>query len=363
MKILFTIDTLSSGGKERRLTELIHALSNRRDLVIELALMSHDIHYDHILDLNITVHKIIRRTKKDPAVFMKFYKLIKSCKPDIVHCWDSMTAVYVAPACKLMSCKLVNGMVIDAPIKQNILNKHWLRGRLTFPFSDAIIGNSEAGLNAYKAPEKKKELIYNGFNFDRLTDISDRAGIREQLKIDSAYVVGMVARYSTMKDYPTFFRAAELLLRKRRDITFIAIGAGTDSEEATCLIKNQDNAFFRLLGERTNVESFVNTMDICVLSTFTEGISNSILEYMALAKPVIATEGGGTAEIVMDKETGFLIKKSDPEELAERIDMLLNDPSLREKMGSHGLERIKNRFSIEMMVSKYMSIYSKLLAL
>ena len=72
-----------------------------------------------------------------------------------------------------------------------------------------------------------------------------------------------------------------------------------------------------MLGIRSGIESLISAMDICVLSTFTEGISNSILEYMALEKPVIATAGGGTNEIVIDNKTGFLIKQSNPEELAE----------------------------------------------
>ena len=78
-----------------------------------------------------------------------------------------MTAVYAIPACKLLNIKLINGMVVDTPVKKNILNKNWLRARLTFPFSDLIIGNSKAGLIAYKAPTKKSRCIYNGMDFER----------------------------------------------------------------------------------------------------------------------------------------------------------------------------------------------------
>jgi len=359
LRILFVIDTLGSGGKERRLTELLKALRSRQEVYFELVVMSDAIHYREILDLGINIHKIIRKTKKDFSVFGKFYRLIRDYKPDIVHCWDSMTAIYVAPLCKILYFKLVNGMVIDSPVKQNIFNKHWLRAKLTFPFSHVIVGNSKAGLIAYKAPASKSVVIHNGFNFDRINNVTGVEAMRQELNILTDYVVGMVATFWEQKDYPTYYRAAELLLRKRRDVTFLAIGSNTDSEESLMLVAGKNIENFRLLGKKSGIESFVNMMDICILSTFTEGLSNAILEYMALGKPVIATRGGGTEEIVEDNVTGLLVKPSSPEELANKINILLNDHELRKRMGSDGKELILSEFTIDLMVQKYLDIYTK----
>lgn len=361
MKILFVIDTLASGGKERRLTELLKALKLIRGVEFELVIMSENIHYREVLDLDINVHSVLRKSKKDLSVFGRIYKLARMFNPDIIHTWDSMTSVYVAPVCKLLHCKMVNGMVIDTPIKQNILNKHWLRARLTFPFSDVVVGNSEAGLKAYNAPENKSIVIHNGFNFERTKDLKASEHIKSQLNIKSGYVIGMVATFSNYKDYPTYFKAATMLLGKRKDLTFLAIGADTDSYESARMLDKDNLGNFRLLGKKSEIESLINAMDICILSTYTEGISNSIMEYMALGKPVIATAGGGTGEIVVDNTTGFLIVQSDAEVLAGKIQILLDDPSLREKMGSAGRERIKNHFSINSMVEKYFDLYSALI--
>jgi glycosyltransferase involved in cell wall biosynthesis len=360
MKILFIIDTLGSGGKERRLSELLKSLKSTTKVDFELVVMSNDIHYREVLDLNIKVHKIIRKNRKDLSVFKAIYLLIKKCKPDIVHCWDSMTAVYVTPACKLLGCKLVNGMIIDAPQKRNVTNKHWLRARLTFPFSDIIVGNSQAGLKAYKAPKSKSVVVYNGFNFNRVDNLVPENDIRNKLEIETKHIVGMVANFWWRKDYPTYFRAAQILLKKRRDVVFLAIGSNTDLAESQALIEKEYNENFRLLGRITGTESFINAMDICVLSTFTEGISNAILEYMALGKPVIATVGGGTAEIVADQVTGFLVEQSNPEDLARSIEVLLDNPILCKKMGSAGKERIRTEFSIDKMVKEYTNLYAKL---
>jgi glycosyltransferase involved in cell wall biosynthesis len=362
MKILFFTDNLSAGGKERRLTELLKALRIKQDIEFELVTMSNDIHYKEILDLGINIHYIIRKSKNDSSVFSRFYKLCRNYRPDIVHCWDSMTAVYLVPACRLLHIKLINGMVFDAPFKQNILNKYWLRAKLTFPFSDIIVANSRAGLSAYRAPENKSVVIYNGFDFARTEKLISKDIVKKQIDTDSNFVIGMVASFSQKyKDYPTYFKAAQLLLRDRNDITFLAIGIRTDSAESRNLIDKKYIGHFRLLGGKTGIESFINSMDICVLSTFTEGISNSILEYMASGKPVIATSGGGTNEIVEDGKTGFLVGKSNPVELADKMGILLNNVKMREEMGKAGRERIINYFSIDLMIKKYIDLYRDIL--
>ena len=355
------IDTLASGGKERRLTELLKALLHKHGVDYGLAMMSHDIHYKEVLDIGINIQYILRKTRRDICVFQRFYKLIRNYKPDIVHCWDSMTAVYASPVCKLLHCKLINGMVIDSPVRQNIFNKYWLRARLTFPFSNVVVGNSQAGLKAYKVPEYKGVVIHPGFNFSRTENLSERQALRVQFDIVTDYVVGMVATFWEKKDYPTFLKAAHLLLGGRKDVTFLVIGTGTDYPKVRELIEKQYMDHFRLLGKRSDIESLINLMDICVLSTFTEGISNSILEYMALGKPVIATRGGGTCEIIADRQTGFLIEPLDADELAGKIEILLNDAELRDKMGSAGRERVRSEFSIDYMVDKYMKLYNELL--
>lgn len=362
MRVLFIIDCLPSGGKERRLTELMKMLKLRQELKFELVVMNNDIHYKEIFDLDINIHYLIRKAKKDISVFYKLYKLCKDYKPDIIHCWDSMTAIYSAPVCKLLNIKLVNGMVVDSPLKQNILNKHWFRAKLTFPFSDIIVGNSKAGLRAYNAPEKKSIVIYNGFNFGRTKTIAPPDLVRDRIEIDTKFVIGMVASFSELKDYKTYFKSAQLLLSRRNNVTFLAIGNKTDSVLSKGLIEGKAENHFRLLGEVSDVESYVNIMDICVLSTFTEGISNSILEYMAMEKPVIATSGGGTNEIIVDMETGFFIKPSDPTELAGKMELLLNDEKMRLKMGKAGKERINEKFSIEKMISKYIEVYQSVMS-
>src|SRR5438876_8916005 len=101
----------------------------------------------------------------------------------------------------------------------------------------------------------------------------------------------------------------------------------------------------------------VKTFTVGVLSTFTEGISNSVMEYMALKKPVVATDGGGTRELVVEGETGFLVPPGKPEALAAKIEYLLDNPDDARRMGEAGAARLRCEFSIARMIEKTVNLY------
>lgn len=360
MRILFFIDSFPAGGKERRLVELMKGLRAQSGYEFELAIMTHDVHYKEVFELCNKVHFVVRKTKKDFSVFGQFHRLCKDFRPDIVHCWDSMTAVYLVPLTFLHRFKLVNGMIADTPAITGFRNKNWLRGKLTFPFSHAIVGNSMAGLKAYGAPSRKSHCIYNGFSFSRTEQLQEPDTVRRQLNINTNLVIGMVASFSRFKDYPVYYKAALALLEERKDITFLAVGDHTDSDASKNLVPLENQGNFRFLGRRPDAEALISCMDICVLATFTEGISNSVMEYMAMNKPVVATDGGGTKEIVEEGRTGYLVKAGDAAELASKIRLLLDDPVKRKEMGAAGRQRVKDHFLLTTMVEKYDVLYKRL---
>lgn len=368
MKILFFIDSLCAGGKERRLIELMKGLRLEPGISFEVVLMDKEIHYKQIFNLNIRIHYLLRKTKKDLSVFAKFYKICKDYKPDIVHCWDSMTAVISVPTCKLLNIKLVNGIVVDTPVKQNIFNKHWLRAKLTFPFSNKIIGNSKAGLAAYKAPFKKSSCIYNGMDFKRFEGLNERQIIQKDIfgkSGENIFVAGMVAGFENRKDYETLIKAALSLIESNDLIRFVLVGNGNNFNEIKKSVSEKYTDKIIFLGKRNDVESIVDIFDVGILLTNAkvhgEGISNSIIEYMALGKPVIATRGGGTNEVINNGENGFLINPGDSDQLVQTIQKLMNDTNLRRKLGAKSYEIAHNRFDLKIMTESYIQMYQQLL--
>jgi len=368
MKILFFIDSLTSGGKERRLIELMKGIKLNPNFEFELVVMSTEIHYREVFDLKITMHYLIRSTKKDLTVFNKFYKICKNYKPDIVHCWDSMTAVIAVPACKLLSIKLVNGMVVNTPVQRNIFNKHWRRAKLTFPFSSLIVGNSKAGLAAYGAFGHKSSCIYNGMDLARFDNLKDPLSIRKEIfgnKSNDIFIVGMVAAFEERKDYKSLIKAALTLISYNENIRFILIGDGVNFTEIKNSVPVPLLSKIIFLGKRSDVESIVNIFDVGILLTNTkvhgEGISNSIIEYMALSKPVIATHGGGTNEVVIDNQNGFLLDKDNNEkQLIEKIETLMKHKKLATDLGDKGKLTVYEKFDLKIMTNHYLITYQKL---
>ena len=355
MKVLYFIDSLMVGGRERRFVELVKYLRANTDIEIEVAVMSANIGYQDYLDLGVKTHFLIRSGKKDPRIFFRLYRLCQSARPDILHAWDSMTATYAAPVARLLGLKFINNMIADA------LRNSWMRARLTFPLSDFVVGNSLAGLAVYRAPAGRSACIYNGFNESRVTRVLDSASVRREFGIATPKLVGMVANFSHYKDYDTYLLAAQKVLEARNDVTFISVGGGPNLDKSKALVKERFRDRILFLGLRSDVESIVSALDVGVLATFSEGISNSILEYMGFAKPVVATAGGGTAEIVVDGETGLLVGVRDVGQLAGAIESLLNDPEKARAMGERGRRRIHEVFSIKGMAERYLEVYRSIL--
>ena len=364
IRILHFIDSLRSGGKERQLVELLKGLSVHKKIVCELTIMSEDIHYNAVNNIDIKKHYLIRKHKKDPKILVKLYKLCKEFKPDIIHSWGSMTSVYAVPVAKMLGIKLINGMIRDSsPFK--LFSKSCIRSRITFPFSDVILANSSAGLKAYNAPVDKSVCIYNGFDFNRIRRLHDENTVRRKFNINTEKVVGMVATFSNNKDYETYISAAKMVLQKRNHVTFLAIGGGENLEKCKKMAVGSFMDKIIFPGRQEDVESIINVFDVGVLSTNTkvhgEGISNSIMEYMALGKPVVATNCSGTRELVSHGATGFLVDSNDAHELSKRIEQLLADEELANRMGDAGRERIKREFSLKKMTNLYVGLYERLL--
>jgi len=360
MRVLYITENFIKGGKERRLIELLKAISEQPNIDPAVIILSKKIDFPEIYSLNLKIYLLERKVKKDITLFFSIYKICKSFKPDIIHSWGSMPSIYCLPSVVILKPKFINAMISNGICKN--LSKNHFRALLTYPFSDVIIANSQAGLKAYHVPQIKGQVIYNGFSFQRLENLIPIQDIKSELHISTKYVVGMVGAFHKRKDYMTFIRAASLLLQKRQDITFLAIGEGDLLEFIRSQVDQKLINYIKFPGLIHNIESFINIFDIGILLTnplfHEEGISNSILEYMALSKPVIATNGGGTVEIVIDKDTGFLVKPFDIQVLVEKIEILLEDPILRMEMGEKGRQRIIKLFSISQMINKTISTYN-----
>ena len=364
IKILHLIDNLGAGGRERQLIELVKKLDSNSNIHCSILTFSKTVHYQKIAYYNTPVFTIERRYKKDISLFFQLWRYISSNRPAILHTWSSMTAVYAAPLSRVLRIPLINGMVRSAHFKMSYSDERWIRARLTFPFSNVIISNCRAGLRAYGVPSRKAICIPNGFDFNRLKGLEDPSLIRAKYGIHTSKIVGMVASFSKNKDYRKYIRVAINVLRRRQDVTFLAIGDGNHLPLIKALVPSKLRKRIKFLGRLDNVESIINTFSIGVLITdiskHGEGLSNSIMEYMASGKPVIATDYGGNCELIKHGFSGYLVSRNDPSLFEAYIHRLLDDVELASILGKNGRNTITDEFSINKMVNRYKNLYNRI---
>ncbi len=364
MKILFFLESLHTGGKERRAIELFHYLKQKTDYDFQIILTEEDIHYTYILDLGIPII-ILKRglLKKDPLIFFKFFNIVRSFKPDIIHAWGSMTTLYAIPSAKIFNIPLINGQIADSiPIstRSYFFKIVWYFNHY---FSDVIIANSKAGLSAYSVNLNKGSVIYNGVRLERFQKKNENEQVKNKLGILTPFSIIMVARFKKHKNYELFFEVAKKFCELRSDVSFVAVGDGETKTYFIEKVKEEKMDRFFFTGKISNVETLVNACDIGILFSNIitgEGISNVIIEYMALSKPVIATDAGGTCELVANKISGYLVEEN-IEIIVKNINELLDNPKKRKQMGEEGYKIIETSFTIDNMGKSFIKKYEYML--
>jgi glycosyltransferase involved in cell wall biosynthesis len=363
MKILFFADSLIAGGQERRMLELIKYLKQYTEYEIALVITEDEIFYEYAYELGITI-EIIKRSgvKYDPRLFMLFQSFCRRFKPDIIHTWGKMTTFYAIPTKLIHRVPLVSSLIANSSRNFNVGSLDFYFFAVNIFFADVILSNSTAGLLAYKIKTQKAKVIRNGVHLERFKVKYNIINERERLNIKTHFVIVMVASFTISKDYDLFIDIAKKIGQSRDDITFVGVGDGPTWNRIQQRIKHEKIERVILTGDQANVESIIAASDIGLLCTFSEGISNSIIEYMALAKPVIATDlNGGSKEIIIEGETGFCTSRNQ-EEIIDLINLLLKNDELRISMGEKGRERINSHFSIDRMGDEFENIYEKVLA-
>ncbi len=370
MKILMVIDSLDKGGKERRMLELIKGLKKHgNQFDIYLLSLTNRVEYKYVYDLPIKFEILRRNFKKDPTIILKLKKIISDFGPDIIHSWSTMASVYISISNLFSGIPLINAVLADAPLHLNIFNKHFFRVKLTTPFSNLIVSNSKAGITAYKTPVSKSVCIYNGIDFSRFDNLRSVKDVRKEIigdKTGDIFVIVMVASFDERKDFKTLVNAAIKMCFKNAAYTFILIGNGPTLEKlrnkVPVELMNECRIIFT--GERDDVESILQIADLGVLMTNAEnhgeGISNTIIEYMSMGKPVLASRGGGTDEVVKDNYNGYLIDPGNEDQLMGKIESLFNNRNLLDSLGDQARKYARANFGLEEKTAEYIELYRNL---
>lgn len=206
-------------------------------------------------------------------------------------------------------------------------------------------------------------VVFNGVDFDeaaryRMPD----SGLCRKLGLGrERTVLGTVAEFRPQKGLPDLVRAASRVLERRQDVHFLVLGWGSEQSRLQALVSSAGIADrFTIAKPEGTIWKYYAVMDVFLLTSLWEGLPYTVLEAMAAAKPVVATDVAGTREAVEHETTGLLVPAGDPEAAAEALLRLVDDPALRRRMGEAGRRRVERHFGVRAQVHRVEQVYAAL---
>ncbi|NJM52026.1 MAG: glycosyltransferase [Blastocatellia bacterium] len=373
-KVLQFINSFHQGGSERQAVQLTRLLHEDGEFEVFLVCLNNEgVLRSEVEKLGFTEFPEYKLTSFFNANFLKqarnCAKYIRQNNIEIVQTHDFYTNVFGMFAATLAGVK---GKIASKRETGSMRSKaQKIIEKLAFSRANAIVANAQAVKN-YLISEgisaNKINVVYNGLDLERLTPKeTNREKICEELGLPSnenAKFITLVANLRhTVKNQPMFLRAANKVLEKHPNSHFVLAGEGELREELEQMasdLKISQNIHF--IGRCTRVPELLSISFVCTLTSFNEGFSNSILEYMAAGKPIVATRVGGASEAIIEGETGFLVESDDDNSLAEKLIRLLENEEKANEMGRRGRERVEAKFSCEAQLEKTKNLYESLLS-
>ena len=311
----------------------------------------------------------------DLKAFFKIYSILKKEKPDIVHTHTAKAGTLGRLAAILAGVPVrihtLHGHVLDGYFSPLKAKAFLLIERFLALFTDRIVTVSESVKDDVVkrlkvAGYSKCVVIPLGFELDRFLECEKRKGLfRKELALDEETIlIGMVGRLVPIKNHRMFLNAARIVKdnAKGRKIKFLVIGDGELKDELKALTETlgltEDVIFTGWVKELAIVYA---DLDIVALTSLNEGTPVSLIEALASAKAVIATDVGGVRDIVIDNKTGILTKSDEPSEFANRLSELLRDKFIMAELGAGGRKFVKDAFRKDRLVRDIEDLYEECL--
>ena len=368
IKLLHVVGRFGVGGSERQQTELIKRLpAERYDQVI--AAMEMGGHFlEEIRERGIEVVSFPFNSLYNRNALRQYRSLARMIKQrgvQLIHCHDIYSNIFGAIAARLAHRKnLITSRrfagTVFVPFRR-------LLQRVAYSFSAAIISNSEAVAHTMVkkelVPRRKIHCIHNGIDTDRFRPLPPSAELAESLGLpNGAPVVGTVARLHPLKGHQALLRAAAIIHGTHPDVRFLIVGDGPARANLERLAQELGIADVVVFaGESGNVPELLALMRVSVLASLTESLPNAVLEAMACALPVVATNVGGVPELVSEDETGYLVPTENPDALADRILKIVDNPGLASEMGALARKRAAEKFSCDKLIRNVEAVYEQII--
>ena len=373
--VLQLVDSFHQGGSERQALQLARLLSQSSRFKIYLAVLNAegplrttiaDLDLGEIPSFPLTSFYDQNAVKQ----LRRFVAWLKSLRIDIIHTHDFYTNIFGMSAATLARVPVRIASMRETAGMRTAPQKR--AQRIAHSLAHHVVANSDAVRNVLIAQgiaAEKVTVIYNGLDFRRLASgTSSRSealavlGLRSDETKPSRFISIVANMRHDVKDYPMFLRAARRVTEAVPEAVFLLAGEGELQHSLEVLANElgiQNSTCF--LGRCENIGALLDVSEICVLSSKAEGFSNSILEYMAAARPVVATDVGGASEAGIEGVSGYLVPSSDDSLMSDRLIWLLENPEQARLMGRKGRRIVEEKFSCDAQLKATEVLYGELL--
>ena len=364
MPILLMAQELAQGGSERQLTEIVKALDRKHFEPHVAVLRTGGFRLDELRAIGVPSISIPLRSFVSPAVLSAGWKLnryLRRNRIGLVHSFDVPSNIFLVPVARASGVPAV--LSSQRAFRSLTPRQYFPLMRFSDRLVDGIVVNCRAMerhlVEDEKVPASLIRLCYNGID----TQVFRRHAVGKSPQLaGSSPVVGVVCALRPEKDLPTLVKAFAIARRQHPGMRLLIIGSGAMQdalEQLSSQLGQREHCMF--VPTTPEVPEWLSSIDIFVLPSLSEALSNSLMEAMACGCVAVASNVGGNPELVAPGERGLLFPRGDVEELAKHLNTLAADEALRKRYAEAGRRFIQEHFSLAISVRRMADIYVEMI--
>ncbi len=365
IRILHVVLSLGTGGLENGIVNTINGIDTDKFVIDVICLRELGELGDRITNQSTQVFFDQEFASGLKNAIGAIRKVNQKGKYDIIHThgWATMLAGYIAA--KLEKITVINGehgtLYFDT-FRQRLMQRFLFNRMLINLSVSKVLVNTIC--KRFKVSKDRFIAILNGVDVNKFRpDLSMRNEFRKEIGInDETILVGSVGRLVEVKNYPSLLRGFQLFNQQHSQSKLVLAGDGPKMKELTELseeLKIVDDVIF--LGRRDDIPAVMSGLDIFVLPSFREGLSNTVLEAMASGLPAVVTEVGGNPEIVIEDKTGYLFEVDNIKQLSSILSSLANDRDKLNDISGQSRTHILDNYTLPKMVEHYQNVYLEIM--
>ena len=364
-RVMLMTDEMEVGGSQRQIVQLALGLKARGVTCAVLYFINPSFLVEQLQAAGIETIRVNKTARVDPGFVRRLRQAIRAWAPDVVHCYSFTAELWGAIACRLLPARERPVLISSVRGTYEWYGRNqWRMKRWVSSQSASIISNSREGAE-YAArqmhwPMHHFHVVHNGVSVTEPD--AARVDLLRQHYLQNTFdtLVLFVGRLVEHKNLPRLLQAFAQVVKQRPRTRLLLAGSGPLHDALAAQIRQlglQDHAL--LLGEQSEVPALMEAADLVVLPSLREGLSNVVLEAMALGRAVLSTPVGGIPQAIDNGRHGVLVEPTDTDALARALLTLIDDPALRERLGRAAQHKVLEQYSPPAMVSAMLKEYSR----